>query len=293
MIGTVMDTTEKSFSRDVIEASQRIPVLVDFWAPWCGPCRVLGPMLEKIETEYVGRLRLVKINSDECPELAAQYRVRSIPYVVAFVDGKPIDSFVGVLPENQLRAFVERLLPNPAELQRRKAARLAADGDHHGAAAALRAAVALAPDNDSARLDLAALLLDNAATMGATAMLVEAAELLASASKTARSEPRWLALSTRLDSLQRAAQLPPAATLRSRIDADADDLAARLDLANLHIAHREFEVALEQLLAIVERDRGFHDDVARKTMLAVFELAADQPQMIAAFRRRLATALNR
>jgi len=289
----VIDATQGTFSRDVIEASQRTPVLVDFWAPWCGPCRVLGPMLEKLEAEYVGRLRLVKINSDECPELAARFRVRSIPYVVAFSDGKPIDSFVGVLPENQLRAFIERLLPNPCDLQRRKAARLQSEGDFPGAAAALRAAVALAPDNDAARLDLAALLLDHSTVLGAGSAVDEAQALLVATSKTAGREPPWQALHTKLESLKRIAELPPAETLRARIDADGNDLAARLDLASLHIANRDFEPALEQLLAIVERDRSFRDDVGRRTILAVFELAAGEPHLVAAFRRRLSAALNR
>ncbi len=293
MGSNMIDTTQKTFSRDVIEASQRTPVLVDFWAPWCGPCRVLGPMLEKLETEYVGRLRLVKINSDDSPDLAAQFAVRSIPHVVAFVDGRPIDSFVGVLPESQLRAFIERLLPNPSELERRKAARLLAAGDIQGAAAALRAAVALSSDNDAARLDLAALLMDNLSMLGGPSAIDEAGKLLAAASKSARSESPWLALNTKLESLRRAASLPPAETLRARIDASPGDLQARLDLANLHIAKREFESALEQLLAIVERDRGFDNDAARRTMLSVFDLAADQPQLVAAFRRRLSSALNR
>ncbi len=289
----MIDTSQRTFARDVIEASQRTPVLVDFWAPWCGPCRVLGPMLEKLETEYVGRLRLVKINTDENAELAAQYRVRSIPYVVAFVDGQPIDSFVGVLPESQLRAFIERLLPNPSELERRKAARLLAAGDVDGATAALRAAVALSADNDAARFDLATLLLGDAPASGAMAVLDEAESLLAGASKEARNETAWRALATRIDSLRRAAELPPAETLRARIAAADDDLQARLDLAQLHIARREFEPALDQLLAIVERDRNFGNDVGRKTMLSVFDLATDQPQLVAAYRRRLSGALNR
>jgi putative thioredoxin len=289
----MIETTQHTFTRDVIEASHRMPVLVDFWAPWCGPCRALGPMLEKIETEFVGRLRLVKVNTDENAEIAAQFNVRSIPYVVAFADGQPVDSFVGVVPASQLRAFVERLLPNPSELERRKAARLLAAGDVTGAAAALRAAVALSSDNESARLDLAALLLDHAESLGGSTALDEASGLLAGAAKATRDNPNWRALATRADSLRRAAELPSAAALRARIESNPGDLQARLDLARLHIAHREFEPALEQLLAIAERDRGFGEDIGRKTMLSVFDLAADQPQLVASFRRRLSSALNR
>ncbi len=289
----MIEATRQSFARDVIEASQRTPVLVDFWAPWCGPCRMLSPLLEKIETEFVGRLRVVKINTDENQEIAAQFKVRSIPYVVAFSDGQPIDSFVGVLAEGQLRAFVERLLPNPSELERRKAARLIAAGDIAAAASALRAAVALSGDNEAARFDLAGLLLDHAQMLGGAGAIEEADHLLSGAAKSTRDDPAWRALATRMESLRRAAALPPEDTLRARIDAAPGDLQSRLDLARLCIAQRRFEPALEQLLAIVERDRGFGDDVARKTMLSVFDLAADQPQLVAGFRRRLAAALNR
>ena len=151
----MLNTTGQTFQSDVISASHEVPVLVDFWAPWCGPCRALGPMLERLEQDSAGRFRLVKINSDENPELSAQFNVRSIPYVVAFVDGQPVDSFVGVLPESQLRAFIDRVAPNPSEIERRKAAALAEAGDRAGALASVRAALALDSANDDARLDLA------------------------------------------------------------------------------------------------------------------------------------------
>jgi len=175
----MIDASASSFERDVIEASRSMPVLVDFWAPWCGPCRILGPLLERLELAYAGRLRVVKINSDQEPGLAAQFAVRSIPYVVAFVDGQPVDSFVGVLPERELRAFVDRLLPNPAEIERRKAARLQAAGDASGAAHALRAALVLEPNHDATRWALAQLLID----AGSSAALAEAATVLDGASK--------------------------------------------------------------------------------------------------------------
>src|SRR5215471_1355737 len=171
----MIDTTQDSFTRDVIDASLESPVLVDFWAPWCGPCRVLGPMLEKLEREYGGRFRLVKVNSDQNPDLSAQFGVRSIPYVVAFLDGKPVNAFVGALPESQLRTFIDKIVPNPSELQRRKALHLVEAGDMSGAASSLRSAIALDPDNDAARLDLANLLLAKADAKS----IAEAKEVLA------------------------------------------------------------------------------------------------------------------
>jgi putative thioredoxin len=117
----MLDVTQGNFDHDVLEASRRMPVLVDFWAPWCGPCRSLAPLLAAAATEFDGRLQVVKLNVDENSELAARYGVRSIPYVVAFVDGQPVDSFVGVLPAEALRQFIGRLLPDPAEAERRKA----------------------------------------------------------------------------------------------------------------------------------------------------------------------------
>jgi putative thioredoxin len=289
----MIDANQSSFSRDVIEASREVPVLVDFWAPWCGPCRALGPMLEKLEAEYRGRFRLVKINSDENPELAAQFRVRSIPYVVAFVDGQPVDAFVGVLPEGQLRAFLAKLLPDPSEIERRKAVKLIEAGAWEEAAVALRAAIALDPGNDAARLDLAALLLERMPPPVTQARIDEAREALAHASTAAKLEARHRALQTQLDSLAHASRLPTADELRHRIEAQPDDLQARFDLAQVYIAQRRFEPALEQLLAIVARDRKFGDDIARKTMLAVFEMAADQPALVSQYRRRLAAELNR
>jgi len=285
----MINATQDSFERDVIETSARLPVLVDFWAPWCAPCRTLGPLLERVEAQNVDRLRVVKVNTDENPELAAKFNVRSIPYVVAFANGKPVDSFVGVLSERQLHDFVERIVPDPSELERQKAARLRSAGDLAGAATALRAAIALDPSNDAARLDFATVLLEMRDPVTAD----EAAAVLAAASRDTRDTAAWRALHTAVDSLRRSATLPSAAQLQARIVADASDLSARLDLANLHVARREFAPAMEQLLAIVERDRSFGNDVGRTTLLSVFELAASDPQLVSTFRRRLASALNR
>jgi putative thioredoxin len=288
----MLNTTGQTFQRDVISASHEVPVLVDFWAPWCGPCRALGPMLERLEQDSAGRFRLVKINSDENPELSAQFNVRSIPYVVAFVDGRPVDSFVGVLPEPQLRAFIDRVAPNPSEIERRKAAALAEAGDRAGALASVRAALALDSANDDARLDLAQLLLAIEATPSAEA-IADAGEALAKVATLTRQTARFRALQTRVDSLLQAARLPSVEELQSRVVAQPADLRVRADLAKLLVAQGRYEQALDQLLEIVTRDRAFDDDYARKAMLALFELLADRPVVVSDYRRRLAAALNR
>ena len=286
----MLDTTQENFSRDVIDASHEAPVLVDFWAPWCGPCRTLSPLLASIETEFKGRLKVVKVNVDENQELSARFGVRSIPFVVAFVAGKAVDSFVGVLPAGSLRDFVGRLLPDPAETQRRKAAALLQAGDASGAASALRAALALDPDRDATRIDLARLLLEHSTGPG---RLDEVSACLAGVSASGKLESTWLALNARLHSESRAAELPAAEVLQQRIAASPDDLQARLDLADALLARQEYEPALEQLLAIVERDRAFGDDIGRRRMLSVFDLAAGQPQVVSSYRRRLSAVLNR
>jgi putative thioredoxin len=286
----MLDTTQEQFSRDVIDASHDVPVLVDFWAPWCGPCRTLSPLLAAVETERQGRLRVVKVNVDENQELAARFGVRSIPFVVAFVAGEAVDSFVGVLPADALRQFVDRLLPDPAETQRRKAAELLQGGDVAGAASALRAALALDASRDRTRLDLAQLLLERSSEAGRFA---EAADCLAGVSPAGRLESRFVALNTQLQSQSRAAELPAVEVLRQRIDEAPDDLQARLDLANALVARHDYEPALEQLLAIVDHDRAFGDDIGRRLMLSVFDLAAGEPQLVSSFRRRLSAALNR
>ena len=189
-----------------------------------------------------------------------------------------------------MRAFIDRVAPNPSEIERRKAAALAEAGDRAGAVASLRAALALDPANHEARLDLAGLLLD--AAPGAEGVN-EAAELLAKTSPLDSAVDAFPRLRTRVDSLEQAASLPSADELRQRIDAQPGDLQARADLSRQLIAQGQFEPALDQLLEIVSRDRTFGDDHGRKAALAVFDLMSDRPNVVSAYRRRLASALNR
>ncbi len=281
-----METTLATFEKDVIAASTLAPVLVDFWAPWCGPCKTLGPMLEKLEAEYAGKWRLVKVNVDENQELAAHFQVRSIPHVMAFADGQPVDQFVGVLPEGQLRAFLDRLVPQGADAARAEAQEALAEGRRDDAYDALKAALAYDPGFDDARLDLIELLLEDSHIEEAR----NEVDLL-SPKTTQGIDARFNAIKTSLDALDAAADLPPTDALEARVAAEPGDLEARFDLASALIARRDYDGALENLLEIVKRDRTFRDDIGRKTMLSVFDLAAHQPELVSQWRRKLSASL--
>ena len=280
----MIDTTLSSFERDVIEASMEVPVVVDFWAPWCGPCKVLGPLLEKLEREYAGRFRLVKVNSDTNPELASSFNLRSIPYTVAFVDGNAVAQFVGLQPESALRAFLDRLIPNPGELEHRAAREAIARGQTDIAAEYLKNAIALDPTNDGARLDMVGIHAERGD-------IVDARRQFDALSAAAEQQSTFEAVRARLVAAERAATLPPLGTLLQRIADSPDDLQARLDMAELQIARSDFRLALEQLIEVVQRDRQFGDDIGRRKMLAVFEMAAADPGLVSEYRNRLGSLL--
>ncbi len=280
----MIDATLSSFEQDVIDASMEVPVIVDFWAPWCGPCKELGPLLERLEREYGGRFMLVNVNADTNPELVSSFNLKSIPYTVAFVDGNAVAQFMGAQPEAFVRAFLDRLIPDPSELEHRSAREALAKGQPGIAEDYLKNAIALDPSNDGARLDIAGLLLDRGEMEGART------HFGALSSKASR-QSTYEAVRARLDAAQAAQALPPPELLRRRITLDENDLEARLELADLCVAQRRFAPALEQLLEIVKRDRNFQDDVARRRMLAVFDMAAGEPDVVAEYRARLSSVL--
>ncbi|HSQ71796.1 MAG TPA: tetratricopeptide repeat protein, partial [Rubrivivax sp.] len=233
------DVTEADFERTVLERSLEMPVLLDCWAPWCGPCRSLGPVLEKLAQAYGGRFVLAKLNTDEAPQISAALQIRSIPLVVLFVGGRPVDQFVGALPESKIREFIDRHLQpqvSPAEQLRTDAA---AAPDAATAEALLRNALAIEPGHAGATLDLAERLLDRRA-------LDDAQALLAGLPAAARDD-RHAALSARLQlALNRPAGDPQA--LAARIAADGKDFEARFELAALLVYEGDFRAAFEQLL---------------------------------------------
>jgi len=284
MAAHTVEVTAATFQAEVIEASKTVPVVVDFWAPWCGPCRVLTPILEKLAAEYGGRFKLAKVNSDENQEIAAAFGVRSIPDVMGFLDGKPVAHFLGAVPESQVRAFIDRLVPAPSDLERGRAAGLRAAGDVAGAEAALRRALGMDAANDPARLDLAELLID-------TGRADEAEPLLDTVAPDVDLDARAAALRSAIVFSRSSQSGAVESDLQSRIAAHPDDHEARLALAGTYAGARRYREALDQLLEIVRRNKDWNDGEARKQILAIFNLAERDPDLVSDYRRRLASAL--
>ena len=280
MVENDLDVGLADFEQQVIEESKRRPVVVDFWAPWCGPCKSLKPILEKLAAEYGGKFMLAKINSDDNQELATRFGVRGIPSVKAFVNGDPVDAFSGALPEGEVRAFIDRLLPSPADEMRVQAAELRAADDISGALQKLAEASKLDPNHVGIRVDATEIMLD-------LREADEASRLLGNLQDDA--DPRVPQLRVRLQFMGEVVDDP--AVLDARVATNENDLEARLKLANLYVAVGQYEAGMDQLLEIIRRDRGFKDDIGRKTLLTVFNLL-DSSELISEYRRKLASALN-
>jgi putative thioredoxin len=269
----MIDITIENFQTELIQASMQQPVLLDIWAPWCAPCKALGPVLEKLEAAYEGRFALAKLNSDEQPEISGQlsqmFGVRSIPFCVMFSQGQPVDGFVGALPESQVRAFLDKHVPSAnaleAEAEAAEAEALAEEGDTDSALAKLQQAVAVDPGNDTARYDYVKLLLEGGRTD-------EAEQAFAPVASKAEFDARMAALRTWIAAQQRARAGRPVAQLEQAIAANKRDFEARFALAEHHLAAMRFTQALDELLEILMRDKAWNSEAARKAYVAVLEL---------------------
>jgi len=281
----IKDGSDAGFMADVIEASQTTPVIVDFWATWCGPCKQLGPALERAVEAANGAVKLVKIDIDKNPAVAGQLRVQSIPTVYAFVDGRPVDGFQGALPESQVKEFVARLIgpAEPGEIDDILA--LAAEslqiGDLGGAAQAYAQALQIDPANIKAIAGMARLYLQNGDAE-------QAGEVLAMAPADAKDAD--------LDSVRTALKLAGGASaetqaLEQRLKGDPDDHPARLELAKALAARGAYDKAADQLLHIIQRDREWNDQAARKQLLEVFEAAGPVSDVAKQGRKRLSAIL--
>ena len=286
--GLVKDTTTQTFVKDVIEESRRQPVLVDFWAPWCGPCKQLTPVLEKAVRAAKGKVKLVKMNIDEHPAVAGQLGIQSIPAIIAFVNGQPADGFLGALPESQITAFLERVTKQEIGGQEKellKAAEAAlATGDAAGAAELYSEILAEDPDHVQALAGLARANLEAGNVEQAKATLAQVPE-------AKRNDSAVAAARAALEVAEQAATLGPVVELEKKVSANPLDHQARFDLAvALNAANRRQE-ALDHLLEIVRRDRKWNDDGARKQLVQFFEAWGPTDEHTVAGRRRLSSIL--
>ena len=318
----MIDVTLENFDAEVVAASSTVPVLVDFWAPWCGPCKVIGPLLEKIEAEYAGRFKLVKIDSDQQQELSQAFGIRSIPTCVLMVGGKPADGFMGALPESKIKEFLDKHIPSEAEAEAQEEAEdaqaLVAAGDPQAALHKLHSALTVNPGNDDARYDYVKLLIEND-------MLDDAEAALAPALAEIPRQLRFEALKHFLDAIkfvvsdERGAWAP--AQFDALIATNKRDFDTRLAKARVFMVGGDWTGAMDELLEIIMRDKAWGDAVPRKTYVAILELLSPpkpkidpatvgktaggieiagkaateldpQAQLVASYRRKLSMALN-
>jgi putative thioredoxin len=304
----MIDITLENFQTELIDGSMTTPVLLDIWAEWCGPCKQLGPVLEKLEAEYAGRFTLAKLDADKVPQISQQlsqmFGVRSIPFCVMFKDGQPVDGFVGAIPADQIRTFLDKHVPGADETealaQEESAQEALAEGDTVGALEKLQHAVATDPANDDARFDYVKLLLQEGRIDDAK---VAFAPVIAKTTLVRRfdSLQRWM---DAIDFAMPATGAAPAlADLESRIAANKRDFDARFDRARLLMGAQRWTDAMDELLDILMRDKSWNEDLARKTYIAILDIIEppkvkvadgqippDDPT-VASYRRRLSSVV--
>ena len=286
--GLIVDTTTQTFAQDVLEASRAVPVIVDFWAPWCGPCKQLTPILEKTVLAARGAVKLVKMNIDDHPAVAQQLRIQSIPAVYAFKNGQPVDGFMGALPESQVKAFIERLAgglePSPAEQLIEMAEEALEARDLSRAAQGFAQAVQEEPGHPAAVAGLARCYIE-------AGDLDRARQTLALVRPDGKADPAFTAAEAALSLAEKAADLGDVSELIERIKTNPKDHQARFDLALALNAAGERERAVEELLIIVEYDRNWNEEAARKQLVEFFEAYGPKDEATLSGRRRLSSIL--
>ncbi|HUW98131.1 MAG TPA: thioredoxin [Acidiferrobacter sp.] len=281
----ISDVTEAHFDSEVITRSRQVPVLVDFWAAWCGPCKSLMPLLAKLAEEYQGRFFLAKVNSDEQQALAARFGVRNLPTVKLFKDGVEVAEFVGAQPEKTIRALLNQHIANPSDNLLQSALDQEAAGQTDQALMRLRELHASEPANDRVTIHLGRLLLEQG-------LADEGERILAAIPAGAQNDPSLAPLLAHLEFVRIAAAAPPLSTLEHTVATHPDDMQARLGLGARYLLKGYYAPALEQWLTIVQTDRKFGDDAGRRALLSAFALLGSKDELVRQYRQLLATALH-
>ena len=284
----IKETTTQNFRADVMETSRSVPVLVDFWAPWCGPCKQLTPILEKAVRQAKGKVRLVKMNIDDHPQIAGQLGIQSIPAVIAFKNGQPLDGFMGALPESQVTAFIERVAgpagPSSADEALGAAAEALAGKDYAGAASVFSAVLQEDPENLAALAGLVRAYV-------ALGQLAQARGLLGGLTPEQEKDPAIGSAKAALELAAQAEKLGKPGDLAKRVEADPSDYQARFDLALALNASGDRAGASDQLLEIIRRDRTWNDAAARKQLVQFFEAWGPKDPAAVKGRQRLSSLL--
>jgi putative thioredoxin len=281
----IFDVTVENFETDVIAASDTLPIVLDFWAAWCGPCKTLTPILEKLAVEYGGRFRLAKIDTEAQQEIASMFGIRSIPTVIALKGQKPVTAFQGAQPEARVREFLDSIVPSVGDEKLGKAKEKLEAGDITGAVDELKLALALSPSLDAARVMLADIAMrDN--------RIDEAKAYLAQCKPITQMDEEYQRVAVKIETAEQAGNSPEAAALRARIAKNPADHEARLQLATVLAAESQFEPAFQTLIESIELDRKWNEEAARKKMIEYFALAKEQPELVRRFRQALAATLN-
>lgn len=279
----VIDATIENFQRDVVEQSVERPVVVDLWAPWCGPCRQLGPILERLAQQYGGKFVLAKVNVDEEQELAAAFGVSSIPHVVAFRGGQPVDQFQGLLPEDQIRQWLERFMPSPVDELVRKGEELE-PSDPAAAGQCYRQALELAPDDDSIKIRLARTLL-------ARNLHDECRQIIGELEARGYLEPEAETIKSQLELREAAAEAGGVEEARKAAAAAPDDFELQIKLADALAVAGKHREALDICMSVIDRDKHGAGVQAKETMVKIFDLLGPGSGLVTEYRRKLATAL--
>jgi putative thioredoxin len=277
------DVSEENFEAEVLERSNAVPVVVDFWAPWCGPCKVLGPLLEKLAAEYAGEFLIAKVNVDENQGLASVFGIQGIPAVKLFKDGDLASEFTGALPEPMVREFLSKFLPSAADKQAEQAAELEDDGKISQAKALYQAILESDPNHAKALLGMGRLAMNEGNPDAALSYLDKISEVADERKEADR-------LIARLK-LQSGAAAQNEAVLREKVKSEPNNIAARFELAQALAGMEKYEEALNEFLNIVKTDRAFQDDAARKAMIQIFEVLGSDDPLTDKYRSELAKVL--